>query len=215
MTNDAPPTPATLEDVIAALGELTVALRPALTPATRPTWEQQRWAPGADAFGTEVVAPTAAVDPSGFPGHVAPDELIESAWGNAVVDHLKFYAAGAMEYPVALTASSAGWRVAYTVAVPTLTFATVMTATGWVGWAGDQVAIRAGTRLTRLTDANPGVQMDPHTMAVGDWGSNTHTREWPVAANGPAGYTFDLNVVGVVSGAIYVAGQTTWSRRLP
>jgi len=30
-----------------------------------------------------------SVDPNGFPNHVAADELIESAWGNAVVDNLK------------------------------------------------------------------------------------------------------------------------------
>jgi hypothetical protein len=32
--------------------------------------------------------PSAAVDPDGTPGHVAAGELIESAWGNAVVDDL-------------------------------------------------------------------------------------------------------------------------------
>lgn len=215
MTDDAPPT-ATLTDVLAALGELTVALRPALVPATRPTWEQQRWAPGADAFGTDLeVAPAAAVDPSGFPGHVAPDELIESAWGNAVVDHLKFVTSGALEVAPALTGSAAGWRVAYNVPVPTLTFATVMVAVGTVAWAGDQVAIRAGSRLTRGTDLNPGQEIPPRTSAVGDWSQNTHTREWAVPANAVATYTLDLNVIGVISGAVYVNGQTTWQRRLP
>jgi hypothetical protein len=36
--------------------------------------------------GIAAPAPAAALDANGFPGHVAPDELIESAWGNAVVD---------------------------------------------------------------------------------------------------------------------------------
>jgi len=33
--------------------------------------------------------PAAAVDPDGYPSHVAAGELIESAWGNAVVDTLR------------------------------------------------------------------------------------------------------------------------------
>jgi hypothetical protein len=36
----------------------------------------------------DVAGPLAAVNPDGTPGHVAADELIESAWGNAVVDTL-------------------------------------------------------------------------------------------------------------------------------
>jgi len=34
------------------------------------------------------VTPAAAVNPDGTPGHVAAGELIESAWGNAVVDSI-------------------------------------------------------------------------------------------------------------------------------
>lgn len=35
--------------------------------------------------GPAMPSPLAATDANGFPGPVAPDELIESAWGNAVV----------------------------------------------------------------------------------------------------------------------------------
>lgn len=42
-----------------------------------------------EALGLAVPAvPRAALDPDGTPGHVAAGELIESAWGNAVVDQL-------------------------------------------------------------------------------------------------------------------------------
>jgi len=85
MTDTEIDTAATLADVAAALHELAVALRPAITPATRPTWNQQRWAPGPEAFGP---VPFAAVNPDGSPGNVVPDELIESAWGNAVVERV-------------------------------------------------------------------------------------------------------------------------------
>lgn len=78
-------------ELVAAIGALTAALAPALAPATRPTWDQQRWAPGPDAFGP-AAAPTApgdVVEPfAGRPPHVVTNELIESAWGNAVVDDL-------------------------------------------------------------------------------------------------------------------------------
>ena len=81
-----------IAEVVAALRDLTTALRPALNPATRPTWDQQRWVPGPDAFGRPA-APAAELEgPAVFavqpppPNHVVPDELIESAWGNAVVD---------------------------------------------------------------------------------------------------------------------------------
>jgi len=41
-----------------------------------------------DQLLTGAVTPFAAVNPDGTPGHVAAGELIESAWGNAVVDSL-------------------------------------------------------------------------------------------------------------------------------
>ena len=73
------------------------------------------------------VAPLAAVDPDGFPGHVAAGELIESAWGNATVDtlhrlrdeqpmaHISAYTGP----PVVLSSST--WVVAQTGPAPSLT----------------------------------------------------------------------------------------------
>lgn len=160
----------------------------------------------------------AAVDPYGFPNHVAANELIESAWGNAVVDHTKFYKSGAVEIAPTLTATSAGFRVAFDMRgqadLAAVGFATVMMAWMSLGYAGDTSAIRAGARLTRASDNNPGVEGQLATTPAGDWRYFFFTREWPVPANITAGYTGDLNVVGSgMVGAIYVQGQTTWQRR--
>jgi hypothetical protein len=83
---------ASLDEIVAALGDLTRALGPALSPATRPTWEQERWRPDPAAFGDIEPTPELldAVEALiiTLPHRVAAGELIESAWGNAVVDAL-------------------------------------------------------------------------------------------------------------------------------
>lgn len=47
-------------------------------------------------------AGTASVNPDGSPGHVAPGELIESAWGNAVADEFHRVRAGYVETNAAI-----------------------------------------------------------------------------------------------------------------
>lgn len=71
----------------AALERLAVALGPVVTPALRPTWEQQRWAPDAAAFG-DTPSPLVATDANGNPGKPVANELIESAWGVAVANRV-------------------------------------------------------------------------------------------------------------------------------
>lgn len=93
VTDDADRLTDRLDALLAGLADLTAALRPAITPAQRPTWDQMRWAPAPDAFGPDQaaaldIAPLAAVDPDGTPGNVVANELIESAWGNAVADSI-------------------------------------------------------------------------------------------------------------------------------
>jgi len=161
-------------------------------------------------------AGVATIDPGGFPGPVAAGELIESAWGNAVAEHTKFHSTGGTQLAATFTASSTGWRIAYDVTIGSVTFDTVMTAVMLLGWAADEVAVRAGARMTRKSDMNPGVEINPQTAPIGEWRYFTMTREWPVPANTLCGYTGDLNVITTpITGPIYVSGHTTWQRRRP
>lgn len=127
-----------IADVVAALRALTAALAGPLTPATRPAWDQLRWSPDAEAFGA--AAPRTAVLPSGLPGNVVANELIESAWGNAVADALaKMGAVISVDTPAAIVNPSPGAPYQYnwpTIPLPVAPFTgtAMVTITQYLGF---------------------------------------------------------------------------------
>jgi hypothetical protein len=199
---------ADLSDVAAALRELAAALRPALTPATRPTWNQQRWAPGPDAFGV-VAAPAAAVDPGGWPGHVVADELIESAWGNAVVDSFRWahVNAGVGVYPSAPTLNGAAILPQAPPPVPYATYI-IMTANGR---AGSDSGTMDGVQLTVV----PATSAAYSTVAGAQTPANRYGLQslgfsWLVAANASPAFDIRVGWVSTGGGTTFVQADVNW-----
>lgn len=209
---DTPDTPrsASLDDVVAALADLTAALRPALAPATRPTWNQQRWSPAPDAFGDPSADPL-AVDPNGYPTPVAADELIESAWGNATVAKLLQHrqditnernATGYASRAANLAIAADAWGVNVTGL-----FTTPVAGTYWffgVSACSSTTNRATQTRIRTTTgvDLSPWV---PATCIAGGDLAVPIIATWNVPA--PGNYGVDLQVIGSGGGITMRAGS--------
>jgi hypothetical protein len=219
MPDTTDPPPATLDDVVAALGALAVALTPALTPATRPTWDQLRWSPSPVALGELddelVVDPRAAVDSGGWPTAVAPDQLIESAWGNAVVTGLGKVAVGAGSARIGPHSQAGIGQVLGVPVAPIVAYATrmVVRAALWIGSDSTALAGVTGSVLPALGGATSQPVTPPVSATAGGGQYALQSLEWSWVVPASADPSFAIHGQWTSGGGtIYTATDCTWTR---
>jgi hypothetical protein len=161
-------------------------------------------------------APLAATDPDGFPAHVASGELIESAWGNAVVDRLhrshEVDAGFTTGTCPPITGPGAFDMQTVTLAVAPVACKTFVQIVVWAGNAtvdmnvtADIVALSTGAVVyetpnpMRVTSTN-----SPYFPIPINCG-------WVVAAGAPTGFRVRINCKGIAAaGTMYASNAGTY-----
>lgn len=164
------------------------------------------------------VDPLSAVDPDGFPSHVVTDELIESAWGNAVVDNLHRIsdqaAANAGQIVAAKPQGYRGFRTTNDL-TPVGVFGTVTTVTVNPAAAGTWLIAATGMVSAGANDVVVATLKDNGTD-VGQWISNfdvlankrdSLTIVSTVVVDTPASHTFSMLAYGASAQLNLLAGS--------
>lgn len=156
----------------------------------------------------------AAVDSGGWPAHVATDELIESAWGNAVVDALRYPPIGMGVARVVPHVQAAIGNVLSVTVVPMVNYATRMmvNATVWAGSDSTTLASVTGAINNNVGGASQPVTPPAATTAGGgQYASQPLVWSWIVPANVDPSYAVHAQW-GSGGGTIYTAADTIWQR---
>lgn len=148
--------------------------------------------------------PLGGVDPDGFPSHVAAGELIESAWGNAVVDKLRAMQPATPPYYVA-----AGGNDALPTGLTNITWPTV-TGTAFTYDSANKrlVCVQAGQYvLSAFVLANAGTVAD---VRIGVGGGTPMTYVAPTTGGaGTIAVVRTLNVNDAVQVQVNNPGAAT------
>lgn len=154
------------------------------------------------------------VDAAGWPTNVAANELIESAWGNAVVKGLLGVTVGAGRARVGPHVQGAIGTV-LDVPLPAVTYATRMVAqaTVWVGSDSSTLAGVTGAILTNTspTDNQPVTPPVSTTPGGGQYAMQVLHWSWIVPANQLASFAVTAQWT-TGTGTIYTATDATWQR---
>lgn len=153
------------------------------------------------------------VDAGGWPTNVAPNELIESAWGNAVVKGLLGVPVGAGVNAIGPHIQGAIGNILHTAVSPVLTYATrlVISASCWAGSDSSGLGgIQFGI-LTNVAGANGPQTPQVATQAGGTYGHANMPWSYVVPAGGSP--EFAVTAAWTTgSGTVYTAAQVTWVR---
>jgi len=153
------------------------------------------------------------VDSGGWPTGVAAGELVESAWGNAVVNGIAKVAVGAGYNTIGAHVQAAIGTVLHTAVAPVFPYATRMTVQATVGTSSDGSIIQGfkGAVITQVTGTSQPESQPTNTLGVGIWAYIPLVWSWVVPAGQSPQYSITMSWTGA-SGTLYTMCDTSWQR---
>jgi hypothetical protein len=149
-----------------------------------------------------------------FPSQVVAGELIESAWGNRVVEYLQGVRIDGGHAFIAPHQQPTPGTVLHVAVSPTLPYSTRMFTFGYgeVGSDSSNVAYISGGIQTQVSGTNGQGSNNTQSIAGSHYGAIHCVHSWVVPAGGSPQFAISANWAGGYTGTIYTAAQVIWQR---